>query len=240
MKEVFYIDGVRTAIGRMGGALSSFRPEELAAFALKGLKDRMKFDPSLIDDILIGHACTNNAAVNIGRWAALKAGYPLSVPAQTVERQCGSALQTVNTAAAYILAGFGDIYVAGGCESWSRQPYMMERQESPFSLSPPAWVARQTGHDEESNVPMGTIAEILAEEFKISREEQDAFGLRSQTRAIEAIKEGLFKDEIVPVAVPQKKGEAVIFDTDEHPKHGTTLETLAKLRPAFCAASAFC
>ena len=147
MKEVFYIDGVRTAIGRMGGALSSFRPEELAAFALKGLKDRMKFDPSLIDDILIGHACTNNAAVNIGRWAALKAGYPLSVPAQTVERQCGSALQTVNTAAAYILAGFGDIYVAGGCESWSRQPYMMERQESPFSLSPPAWVARQTGHD---------------------------------------------------------------------------------------------
>ncbi len=232
MKEVFYIDGVRTAIGRMGGALSSFRPEELAAFALKGLKDRMKFDPSLIDDILIGHACTNNAAVNIGRWAALKAGYPLSVPAQTVERQCGSALQTVNTAAAYILAGFGDIYVAGGCESWSRQPYMMERQESPFSLSPPAWVARQTGHDEESNVPMGTIAEILAEEFKISREEQDAFGLRSQTRAIEAIKEGLFKDEIVPVAVPQKKGEAVIFDTDEHPR-ATTMEKLAQLRPAF-------
>lgn len=232
MKEVFYIDGVRTAIGRMGGALSSFRPEELAAFALKGLKDRMKFDPSLIDDILVGHACTNNAAVNIGRWAALKAGYPLSVPAQTVERQCGSALQTVSTAAAYILAGFGDIYVAGGCESWSRQPYMMERQESPFSLSPPAWVARQTGHDEESNVPMGTIAEILAEEFKISREEQDAFGLRSQTRAIEAIKEGLFKDEIVPVAVPQKKGEAVIFDTDEHPR-ATTMEKLAQLRPAF-------
>lgn len=232
MKEVFYIDGVRTAIGRMGGALSSFRPEELAAFALKGLKDRMKFDPSLIDDILIGHACTNNAAVNIGRWAALKAGYPLSVPAQTVERQCGSALQTVNTAAAYILAGFGDIYVAGGCESWSRQPYMMERQESPFSLSPPAWVARQTGPDEESNVPMGTIAEILSEEFNISREEQDTFGLRSQTRAIEAIKGGLFKDEIVPVAVPQKKGEAVIFDTDEHPR-AATMEKLAQLRPAF-------
>lgn len=113
MKEVVIVDGVRTAIGRMGGSLSRFRPEELAAFALKGLLDKTKIDPSSVEDILIGHACTQNAAVNIGRWAALKAGFPVSVPAQTVERQCGSALQTINTAAAYVIAGFGDVYIAG-------------------------------------------------------------------------------------------------------------------------------
>lgn len=232
MKEVYYIDGVRTAIGRMGGSLSGFRPEELAAFALKGLKDRMSFDPAVIDDIIVGHACTNNAAVNIGRWAMLKAGYPVSVPAQTVERQCGSSLQSINSAAAYIMAGFGTAYVAAGCESWSRQPYMMERQEALFSLAPPAWITRETGPDEETNVPMGIIAEILAEEFDISREDQDAFGLRSQELAIKAIKDGLFKDEIIPVEIPQRKGDPVVFDTDEHPRE-TTLEKLAKLRPAF-------
>jgi len=232
MKEVVFIDGVRTPIGRMGGSLSGFRPEELAAIALKGLKERMSFDLTLVDDVIIGHACTNNAAVNIGRWATLKAGFPVSVPSQTVERQCGSSLQTINTAAAYIMAGFGDVYIAGGCESWSRQPYLLERQEAPFSLMPPAWIIRQTGPDENTNIPMGIIAEILAEEFHISREEQDLFALRSQELAIKAIKEGIFKEEIVAVAIPQKKGEPVIFDTDEHPR-ATTLEKLAALRPAF-------
>ncbi|MBT4265980.1 MAG: hypothetical protein HOD85_17415, partial [Deltaproteobacteria bacterium] len=114
MKEVVIIAGARTAIGRMGGSLSAFRPEELAAFALKGLLEKSDIDPTIVDDILIGHACTNNAAVNIGRWAALKAGFPVSVPAQTIERQCGSSLQTINSAAANIMAGFGDVYIAGG------------------------------------------------------------------------------------------------------------------------------
>lgn len=232
MKEVVIIDGVRTAIGRMGGGLAAFRPEELAAFALKGLLEKTKIEPNMVEDILIGHACTNNAAVNIGRWAALKAGFPVSVPAQTVERQCGSALQTVNSAAAMILAGFGDVYIAGGCESWSNQPYLMERQKAPFSLAPPAWITRETGPDAETNIPMGIIAEVLAEEFDISREEQDAFGLRSQQKAFEAIENGYFKDEIVPVPIPQRKGEPILFDTDEHPRK-TTLEKLAALRPAF-------
>lgn len=231
MKKAVYVDGVRTPIGRMGGTLSGFRPEELAAFALKGLRERMKIDPSVIDDILIGHACTNNAAVNIGRWATIKAGFPLSVPAQTVERQCGSSLQTINSAAAYILAGFGDVYIAGGCESWSRQPYLMERQERVFSLAPPAWIAREVGHNEENNVPMGIIAETLAEEFGISREEQDAFALRSQTLAIKAITDGIFKEETVPVEIIQK-GEKIVFDKDEHPRE-TTIDKLAKLKPAF-------
>ena len=232
MKEVYLVDGTRTAIGRMGGSLSMFRPEELAAFALKGLIAKTGIDPAMVDDILIGHACTNNAAVNIARWAALKAGFPFSVPAQTVERQCGSSLQTINSAAANIMAGFGDTYIAGGCESWSNQPYLMERQKQPFSLAPPRYITREVGPTEETDAPMGIVAEVLAEEFAISREEQDAFGFRSQSRAFQAINSGFFKEEIVPVEIPQRKGDPVIFDQDEHPRQ-STLEKLAKLRPAF-------
>ncbi len=232
MKEVVIVDGVRTPIGRMGGTLSGFRPEELAAIALKGLLDKTKLDPSIVEDILIGHACTNNAAVNIARWASLRAGFPVTVPAQTVERQCGSALQTVNSAAVAIMAGLGDIYIAGGCESWSTQPYLMERQKAPFSLTPPGYITREVGPSEEYNVPMGIVAEGMAEKWGISREEQDRYGLRSQQRAIKAIEAGYFKEEIVPVTVPQRKGAPIIFDRDEHPRN-TNLEKLAGLRPAF-------
>lgn len=232
MREAFVVDGVRTPIGRMGGALSGFRPEELAAFALKRLIEKTKIDPAILDDVLIGHACTNNAAVNIARWAVLKAGFPVSVPAQTVERQCGSALQTVNSAAALILSGMGEAYIAGGCESWSNAPYLMERQKVPFSLAPNAFIAKSTGPTPETDVPMGIIAEGLAENWGVSREEQDAFALRSQTLAIRAIEAGYFKEEIVPVTIPQKKGDPVVFDRDEHPR-ATTLEKLAALNPAF-------
>jgi acetyl-CoA C-acetyltransferase len=232
MKEVYIVDGVRTPIGRMGGALSGFRPEELAAIALKGLIEKTKIDPAIVEDVLIGHACTNNAAVNIARWAVLKAGFPVTVTAQTVERQCGSALQTINSAALAILAGYGETYIAGGCESWSNAPHLMERQKVPFSLVPNAFITRQVGPTPETDAPMGIVAEILAEEWGITREEQDAFGLRSQTLADKAIKAGYFKEEIVPVVIPQKKGDPVIFDQDEHPRM-TTLEKLAALKPAF-------
>ncbi|MFH1139050.1 MAG: thiolase family protein [Pseudomonadota bacterium] len=232
MTEALIIDGVRTPIGRMGGSLAGFKPEELAAFALGGLIKKTGIDPGLVDDVLIGHACTNHAAVNIARWAVLKAGFPVSTPAQTVERQCGSALQTISSAAANIIAGFGDMYIAGGCESWSRAPHLMERQMTPFSLTPPAWVARETGPTPETNTPMGVIAEILADEFHVSREEQDRFALRSQERALRAIESGYFDGEIVPVEVPQRKGPPVIFDRDEHPRQ-TSLEKLSALKPAF-------
>jgi len=232
MKEVYIVDGVRTPIGRMGGALSGFRPEELAAIALKGLIEKTKIDPAIVEDVLIGHACTNNAAVNIARWAVLKAGFPVTVTAQTVERQCGSALQTINSAALAILAGYGETYIAGGCESWSNAPHLMERQKVPFSLVPNAFITRQVGPTPETDAPMGIVAEILAEEWGITREEQDAFGLRSQTLADKAIKAGYFKEEIVPVVIPQKKGDPMIFDQDEHPRM-TTLEKLAALKPAF-------
>jgi acetyl-CoA C-acetyltransferase len=234
MREAVIIDGVRTPIGRMGGSLAGFRPEELAAIALKGLVEKTMIDPATVDDVIIGHACTNNAAVNIGRWALLKAGLPVSVPGQTVERQCGSSLQCLNTAAAYILAGFGDVYAAGGCESWSTQPYLMERQKTPFGLLPPAWITRQVGPDEQTDIPMGVIAEILAEEFGVTREEQDRFGLQSQERALAAMDAGYFAEEIVPVEIPQKKGPTLIFARDEHPRR-TTMEKLSSLRPAFKA-----
>jgi acetyl-CoA C-acetyltransferase len=170
--------------------------------------------------------------VNIGRWASLKAGLPVSVPAQTVERQCGSSLQAVNSAVAFIRAGFGDVCIAGGCESWSNQPYLMERQKTPYSLAPNAFITREVGPTKETDVPMGIVAEILAEEWQISRDEQDRFALRSQQRALKAIEAGYFRDEIVPVVVPQRKGEPVVFDRDEHPRQ-TTLEKLAALSPAF-------
>ncbi len=232
MRDVMVVDGVRTPIGRMGGALSGFKPEELAAFAVKGLIKKTRLEPGLVDDVIIGHACSNNGAVNIGRWAALAADLPVSVPGQTVERQCGSSLQSVNTAAGFIRAEFGNTYIAGGCESWSRQPYLMERQEIPFSLAPPAWITRNVGPTKETDVPMGIIAEILAEEFNISREEQDQFGLRSQERALAAIEAGYFREEIVPVEIPQRRGDPIYFDRDEHPRM-TTLEKLSSLRPAF-------
>lgn len=232
MKEVMIVDGVRTPIGRMGGSLSGFRPEELAALALKGLVGKTGIDPAMVDDVFIGHACTNHAAINIARWAVLKAGFPVSVPAQTVERQCGSGLQTVNSAALAILGGMGEVYIAGGCESWSNAPYLLERQKVPFSLVPNAFIAKETGPTSDTNVPMGIIAETLAEEWGISREEQDAFSLRSQERAIRAIEAGYFKEEIVPVTIPQKKGDPIIFDRDEHPR-ATSLEKLAALQPAF-------
>jgi len=232
MSEVYIVDGMRTAIGRMGGALSGFRPEELAAIALKGLIEKTKIDPAIVDEVMVGHACTNNAAVNIARWAVLKAGFPISVPGQTVERQCGSGLQSVNTAAISILAGVNEVCIGGGCESWSNAPYMMERQKVPFSLAPCAWVVRSTGPTPETDVPMGIIAEGMAEKWGCSREEQDVFALRSQTLALKAIAAGYFKEEIVPVIIPQKKGDPIVFDTDEHPR-ATTLEKLAALKPAF-------
>lgn len=232
MKEAFVVDGVRTPIGNMGGSLSGLRPEELSAIVLEGLVKKVGVDPAVIEDVVIGHACSNNAAVNIARWAALRAGFPVQVTGQTVERQCGSSLQSVNTVAACIIAGFGETYIAGGCESWSTQPYLMKRQGKPFSLTPPNWITREVGPDQETNLPMGAIAEIIAKDFDIPREQQDRFAFESHQKALAAINAGFFDDEIIPVTVPQAKGPAIIFQRDERPRH-TPLETLARLRPAF-------
>jgi acetyl-CoA acetyltransferase family protein len=231
MKEVVIVGFVRTAIGRMGGTIARFRPEELGAFVLRGLVDRTGIDPQIVEDVVMGLSNSYNAAYNPARWAVLKAGLPYSLPGVTVERQCSSGLQAINFAATQIMAGLGDIYIAGGMESWSQCPWMISRGEEAYSLTPPQILRRETAPLPEDSLVMGITAENLVEKYGISRQEQDAFGLRSQERAFRAIRAGYFKEEIIPLYISQKKGQ-IVFDTDEHPRE-TTLEKLAGLAPAF-------
>jgi acetyl-CoA acetyltransferase family protein len=231
MKEVVMVDGVRTAIGRMGGGLAAFRPEELGSLAIRALMEKTKMDPEKIDDVLMGLSNSFHAAYHPARWAALKAGLPYRVPAVTVERACASSLQAVNFAAASIMSGWGDVYIAGGMESWSQCPWMLARADAPYSFVPPRIIVRETAPPPD-NLLMGLTAESLAEIYQVSRQEQDLFGLRSQERALKAIKNGYFKEEIFPVSIPQKKGASLIFETDEHPRE-TSLEKLQALKPAF-------
>jgi len=231
MKEVVIVGGVRTAIGRMGGTIARYRPEELGAFAIRGLVDKTRIDPKLIEDVVMGLSNSWHAAYNPARWAVLKAGLPYSLPGATVERQCSSGLQAINYAATQILAGLGDIYIAGGMESWSQCPWMIPRAEEAYSFTPPQILRRETAPTAEDSLVMGVTAENLVEKYKIPREEQDRFGLRSQERAFKAIRAGSFKEEIIPLVISQKKG-SIIFDTDEHPRE-TSLEKLATLPPVF-------
>jgi acetyl-CoA acetyltransferase family protein len=231
MKEIVIVAGVRTPIGRMGGTIARFRPEELGAFALRGLVDKTGIDPAIIEDVVMGLSNSWHAAYNPSRWAVLKAGLPYSLPGVTVERQCSSGLQSINFAATQIMAGLGDIYIAGGMESWSSTPWMLPRPTEPYSIAMPKFVVRETAPASEDQLVMGVTAENLVAKYNITREEQDALSFHSQERAFRAIRGGYFKDEIIPVKVPQKKGE-VIFDTDEHPRE-TTIEKLAALPPAF-------
>jgi acetyl-CoA acetyltransferase family protein len=231
MREVVIVGGVRTAIGRMGGTIARYRPEELGAFVLRGIVDKMKIDPQQIEDVVMGLSNSWHAAYNPSRWAVLKAGLPYSLPGVTVERQCSSGLQAINFAATQILSGLGDIYIAGGMESWSQCPWMIPRAAEAYSFNAPQILRRETAPNPEDSLVMGITAENLVVKYKISRQEQDAFGLKSQERAFRAIRGGYFKDEIIPIAVPQKKG-AITFDTDEHPRE-TTMEKLASLPPAF-------
>ena len=231
MREAVIVDGVRTAIGKMGGTLARFRPEELGAFAIKALVEKTKLDPEVIDDVFMGISNTWNAAYHPARWAVLKSGLPFRVPAVTVERACGSSLQAIILASIHIWAGVGDVFISGGMESWSQCPWMIPRADEAYSLVPPQIMKREPAPPPD-DVPMGLTAESLAEMYGVTKEEQDLFGFRSQERAFKAIESGVFKEEIFPVAVPQKKGPAVIFEVDEFPRR-TTLEKLRALSPAF-------
>ncbi len=231
MREVVFVGGVRTAIGRMGGTIARFRPEELGAFVIRGIVDKTKIDPTLVEDVVMGLSNSWHAAYNPTRWAVLKAGLPYSLPGVTVERQCSSGLQAINFAATQILAGLGDIYIAGGMESWSQCPWLIPRPDEAYSFTPPQILRRETAPTPEDSLVMGVTAENLVVQYKISREEQDRFGFRSQERALKGIRAGSFKEEILPIILSQKKGQ-IIFDTDEHPRE-TSLEKLATLAPVF-------
>jgi len=243
MPEAVIIDAIRTPIGALGGMLASMRPDDMAALVLKAILEKTQIDPAIIEEVYIG--CANQAGEdnrNVARMAVLLAGFPVEVPAVTTNRLCASGLAAVNFAARAIRSGDGEVYIAGGVENMSRAPYSVPKAEAGFQFGNlTAWDTAlgwrypnpkmQELYGTES---MGETAEnIAALKPEITREEQDAFALASHQRAIAAIDSGKFSEEILPVPVPQKKGDPILFSTDERPRRDTTLESLARLRPAF-------
>lgn len=244
MKEVVIVDAIRTPIGSLGGVLAAVRPDDLAALVIKALVERNHLDPSLIEEVYLG--CANQAGEdnrNVGRMAALLAGLPVEVAGVTVNRLCASGLTAVSMAARAVRSGEGDVFIAGGVESMSRAPYSLPKAEKGFPFgNQTAWDTalgwRYPNPKMEAMYgieAMGETAENIAEMTGISRAEQDAFALRSHQRAIAAIDSGKFAEEILPVSIPQRKGEALVVTTDERPRRDTSIESLAKLRPAFRA-----
>jgi len=243
MRDALIVSAVRTPVGRAGGALADVRADDLAAVAVRGAVDRVSFDPAGLDDVILG--CTNQAGEdnrNVARMAALLAGFPVEVPGQTVNRLCGSGLQAVASAAQAIKAGEGDAFVAGGVENMTRAPYVMlksgepwNRQVPPLADSTVGWRFVNPKMNHDWTISLGMTAEKVAKEYGVTRDEQDAFALESQQRAACAIREGVFRDEMVAVEVRRGKNEPVIVSQDEHPRPETTLEKLTALKPAFAS-----
>ncbi|MBP2645693.1 MAG: Acetyl-CoA acetyltransferase [Firmicutes bacterium] len=241
MQEAVIVSAVRTAIGKIGGTLKSVQPEDLGQIVISEAIQRAGIDSSTIDEIILGQTKQSADAPNIARVAALKAGIPIEVPAYTVMRQCGSGLQAVNNAAQAIMSGYADIIVAGGTESMSNAPYYMRGARYGYGAGNAVLVDSNTESQPRSQpretygeLTMGLTAENLSVRYGISREEQDAFAFASQEKAAAAIEQGKFTEEIVPVMVPRKKGEAERFEVDEFPRK-TSLPELAKLKAVFKA-----
>jgi acetyl-CoA C-acetyltransferase len=241
MKAVYVIDAVRTPIGKYAGALSSLRPDDLAAFIIKALMERNPgVDANAIEDVILGAA--NQAGEdnrNVARMAALMAGLPVTVGGNTVNRLCASGLQAIADASRSIIAGDGDLYIAGGVESMTRAPFVMAKADTAFGRTPEIYDTTIGWRFTNKKLAalyhpyaMGETAENVAERWKISREEQDAFAFASQQKYAAAHAANRFAEEMVAVPVPQKKGEPILFAKDEHPRLGT-LDDLAKLKPAF-------
>jgi 3-oxoadipyl-CoA thiolase len=242
LREAWIVDAVRTPIGRYGGALASVRPDDLAAVVVRAIVDRTGIDPSRIEDVILG--CANQAGEdnrNVARMAVLLAGLPVEIGGLTVNRLCGSGLQAVNSAAHAIAAGDGDVFIAGGVESMSRAPYVMLKPEAAYERGTHELVDTTLGwrfvnpamQKAYPPISLGETAEVVADRWGVSRDDQDALGLSSQQRAVAAQVEGRFDAQIVPVTIPQRKGDPIVVDRDEHPRADTTAEALAKLRPAF-------
>ena len=243
MPEAYIIDAIRTPIGALGGALARVRPDDLAALVLKAIMERNQLDPALVEEVYLG--CANQAGEdnrNVARMALLLAGLPVSVAGVTFNRLCASGLAAVNAAARAIKAGEGEVYIAGGVESMSRAPYSVPKAEDGFSFGNlTAWdtalgwrYPNPLMKEKYGTESMGETAEnIAAERPHLTREKQDEFAFRSHQRAIGAIDTGKFAEEIVPVPVPQKKGDPLLVTTDERPRRDTTIEGLARLKPAF-------
>jgi len=240
MSDAFICDAVRTPIGRYGGALSSVRTDDLGAIPIAALLQRnTSLNPEAIGDLVYG--CANQAGEdnrNVARMSALLAGLPFTVPAATVNRLCGSGMNAIGNVTDSIKAGGIQLAIAGGVESMSRAPFVMAKQSAAFGRNTElydttlGWRFVNKKLEEQYGVDsMAETAENVAAEFGVSREDQDALALRSQLRAETAAKAGFFSDEIISVSVPQRRGDPTIVDSDEHPRAGSTLEGLAKLRP---------
>jgi 3-oxoadipyl-CoA thiolase len=241
-REAVIVDAVRTPVGRYGGALKDVRPDDLAALVIQALVRRNNLDPASIEDVIFG--CTNQAGEdnrNVARMAVLLAGLPVAVAGQTVNRLCGSGMQAVVTAAHIVRNGEGDTIIAGGVESMTRAPLVMLKPEQGFPRGDVRAVDTTIGWrfvnprlaQAYPTYSMGETAENVAEQYGIPRDAQDAFALESQRRAAAAVAAGRFRDEIVPVVVPQRRGDPKVVDADEHPRPDTTREALARLEPAF-------
>lgn len=230
-RDPVIVSAVRTPIARAGGALASVPAHIYGAEVMKEAIKRAKVEPEMIDDVIMGNVVSGGG--NIARLTALQTGLSIEVPGLTVDRQCGSGLNAINLAAASIKAGDGDVYVVGGVESMSRAPYLMDRPERAYSNQPPQFRGSQLSPKEIGDPPMGITAENLVEKYEITREEQDEFSYRSQQRMANAMENGYFDEQIVPIEVPVRRGDPVVFDTDEHPRPETTKEVLSKLPAVF-------
>ncbi len=242
MHEAVIIDAVRTPIGNFRGGLASTRPDDLAAIVLKAIIKRTGIDPGVIEEVYLG--CANQAGEdnrNVARMATLLADFPVEVAAVTFNRLCASGLNAVNMAYRAIKVGEGDMFIAGGVESMSRGPYSVPKAEMGYpwgnlTMWDTAFGWRYPHPKMEAEYgteAMGETAENIRDQIPISREEQDAFALRSHQRAIAAIDDGRFAQEIIPVSIQQRKGDPIIVDTDERPRRDTSMEALGRLRPAF-------
>ena len=242
LRDPWIVAAVRTPIGRYGGALAAIRPDDLAAAVLRAVVDRAGLDPALVEDVILG--CANQAGEDnrdVARMALLLAGFPVEVAGLTVNRLCGSGLQAINSAAHAIQVGDGDVFIGGGVESMTRAPYVLAKPAA-------AW-ERGSRELEDSTLgwrfvnpklaeayypySMGETAENVAERWSVDRVRQDAFALASQQKAVAAIEGGRFDTQIVPIPVPQRKGDPIVVSRDEHPRADTTAEALGRLRPAF-------
>ena len=236
------MEAVRTPIGRYGGALASVRPDDLAATVIRAVVDRSGIDPGLIEDVILG--CANQAGEDnrdVARMALLLAGLPVEVGGLTVNRLCGSGLQAINSASHAIAVDDGDVFIGGGVESMTRAPYVMAKPEAAFDRGNREAYDTTLGWRfvnprlAERHYPysMGETAENVAQRWEVGRDLQDAFALASHQKAVAAIEAGRFDGQIVPIAIPQKKGDPILVARDEHPRADTSAEALARLRPAF-------
>ena len=240
MREVVVVSAVRTPIGSIGGTLKNILPEELLKIALQGAIDRAGIDKELIDEVIAGQAKQSTDAPNIARVASLMARIPESVPSYTVHRQCASGMQAMLSGMQQIQCGYSDVVLAGGVESMSTAPFYVRNARFGVGNGNTGFIdpniesqPKSQPNDIYGTFNMIQTADNVARQFQVSRAEQDEFALASQRKAVAAIDAGKFKEEIVPVVMPQKKKDPIVFDTDEYPKRNTDLEQLAKLRPIF-------